>query len=288
MSDAILGEQLAESSDFIAAIDQGTTSTRCMIFDHHGAEVARHQLEHEQILPRAGWVEHNPVEIWERTASVLISVLNATNLSPKDIAALGITNQRETTLVWNRHTGRPYYNAIVWQDTRTDRIASALDRDGRGNLIRRSAGPAAGNLFLWRQAAVDPGKCRWSPRGRRERRRIVRHTGHLGVVESDRRAAGGVHVTDVTNASRTMLMDLETLDWDDELLSLFSIPRAMLPEIASSAPSEPYGVTLATGPVGGEVPITGVLGDQHAAMVGQVCLAPGEAKTPMGPAIFCC
>lgn len=138
MSDAILGEQLAESSDFIAAIDQGTTSTRCMIFDHHGAEVARHQLEHEQILPRAGWVEHNPVEIWERTASVLISVLNATNLSPKDIAALGITNQRETTLVWNRHTGRPYYNAIVWQDTRTDRIASALDRDGRGNLIRRA------------------------------------------------------------------------------------------------------------------------------------------------------
>lgn len=277
---------MAESSDFIAAIDQGTTSTRCMIFDHHGAEVARHQLEHEQILPRAGWVEHNPVEIWERTASVLISVLNATNLSPKDIAALGITNQRETTLVWNRHTGRPYYNAIVWQDTRTDRIASALDRDGRGNLIRRKAKPAAGNLFLWRQAAVDPGKCRWSPRGRRERRRIVRHTGHLGVVESDRRAAGGVHVTDVTNASRTMLMDLETLDWDDELLSLFSIPRAMLPEIASSAPSEPYGVTLATGPVGGEVPITGVLGDQHAAMVGQVCLAPGEAKNTYGTGNF--
>lgn len=160
MSDAILGEQLAESSDFIAAIDQGTTSTRCMIFDHHGAEVARHQLEHEQILPRAGWVEHNPVEIWERTASVLISVLNATNLSPKDIAALGITNQRETTLVWNRHTGRPYYNAIVWQDTRTDRIASALDRDGRGNLIRRKAGlpPAtyfSGGKLQWILENVD-------------------------------------------------------------------------------------------------------------------------------------
>lgn len=182
---------MAESSDFIAAIDQGTTSTRCMIFDHHGAEVARHQLEHEQILPRAGWVEHNPVEIWERTASVLISVLNATNLSPKDIAALGITNQRETTLVWNRHTGRPYYNAIVWQDTRTDRIASALDRDGRGNLIRRKAGLPPATYFSGGKLQWILEKCRWSPRGRRERRRIVRHTGHLGVVESDRRAAGG-------------------------------------------------------------------------------------------------
>jgi glycerol kinase len=127
-------------AEFVAAIDQGTTSTRYMIFDHDGAEVARHQLEHEQILPRAGWVEHDPVEIWERTSSVVMSVLNRANLSPEDIAALGITNQRETTLVWNRHTGRPYYNAIVWQDTRTDRIASALDRDGRGDVIRRKAG----------------------------------------------------------------------------------------------------------------------------------------------------
>ena len=122
---------------FVAAIDQGTTSTRAMIFDHDGAEVGRHQLEHEQIMPQAGWVEHNPVEIWERTASVLTSALNKTNLQAEDIAALGITNQRETTLVWNRHTGRPYYNAIVWQDTRTDRIATALDRDGRGDVSRQ-------------------------------------------------------------------------------------------------------------------------------------------------------
>jgi glycerol kinase len=120
---------LAESAEFIAAIDQGTTSTRCMIFDHDGAEVARHQLEHEQILPRAGWVEHDPVEIWERASSVLTSVLNRAKLTSKDLVALGITNQRETTLVWSRRTGRPYYNAIVWQDTRTDRIASALDRE---------------------------------------------------------------------------------------------------------------------------------------------------------------
>lgn len=131
---------MAEFAEFIAAIDQGTTSTRCMIFDHQGAEVARHQLEHEQILPRAGWVEHDPIEIWERTSSVLTSVLNRANLSAENLAALGITNQRETTLVWNRKTGRPYYNAIVWQDTRTDRIASALDRDGRGQVIRRKAG----------------------------------------------------------------------------------------------------------------------------------------------------
>lgn len=277
---------MAESSDFIAAIDQGTTSTRCMIFDHHGAEVARHQLEHEQILPRAGWVEHNPVEIWERTASVLISVLNATNLSPKDIAALGITNQRETTLVWNRHTGRPYYNAIVWQDTRTDRIASALDRDGRGNLIRRKAGlpPAtyfSGGKLQWILENVD------GVRAAAENGDALFGTPDTWVLWNlTGGPRGGVHVTDVTNASRTMLMDLETLDWDDELLSLFSIPRAMLPEIASSAPSEPYGVTLATGPVGGEVPITGVLGDQHAAMVGQVCLAPGEAKNTYGTGNF--
>lgn len=127
-------------ADFVAAIDQGTTSTRAMVFDHSGREIGRHQLEHEQILPRAGWVEHNPVEIWERTSSVLMSVLNSTKLQADDLAALGITNQRETALVWNKRTGRPYYNAIVWQDTRTDRIAAALDRDGHGDIIRNKAG----------------------------------------------------------------------------------------------------------------------------------------------------
>lgn len=153
-------DDVAQSPEFVASIDQGTTSTRCMIFDHDGAEVGRHQLEHEQILPRSGWVEHDPVEIWERTSSVLTSVLNRTNLGPNDIAALGITNQRETTLVWNRRTGRPYYNAIVWQDTRTDRIASALDRDGRGEVIRRKAGlpPAtyfSGGKLQWILENVD-------------------------------------------------------------------------------------------------------------------------------------
>src|ERR1700753_3533321 len=184
MMDTIAGgDQWAE---FVASIDQGTTSTRCMIFDCDGAEVGRHQLEHEQVLPQAGWVEHNPIEIWERTTSVLMSTLNATNLSSKDIVALGITNQRETTLVWNRRTGRPYYNAIVWQDTRTDRIASALDRDGRGDVIRHKAGFAPGDLFCRRQTAVDSRQRRGCARRGRERRRGFRHHRHLAVVESDR------------------------------------------------------------------------------------------------------
>jgi glycerol kinase len=275
--------QLAE---FIASIDQGTTSTRCMIFDHAGTEVGRHQLEHDQILPRAGWVEHNPIEIWERTTSVLMSALNATNLSADDIAALGITNQRETTLVWNRRTGRPYCNAIVWQDTRTDRIASALDRDGRGDVIRQKAGlqPAtyfSGGKLQWILENVD------GVRAAAERGDALFGTPDSWLLWNlTGGPRGGVHTTDVTNASRTMLMDLETLDWDEELLSFFGIPRAMLPSIAASSPREPYGVTRETGPLGGEVPITGILGDQHAAMVGQVCLDAGEAKNTYGTGNF--
>lgn len=272
--------------EFIAAIDQGTTSTRCVIFDHDGADVACHQLEHEQLLPRAGWVEHNPVEIWERTASVLTTSLNAAGLSSKDIAALGVANQRETTLVWDRNTGRPYYNAIVWQDTRTDRIASALDRDGRGDVIRSRAGLPPATYF-------SGGKLRWilenvdGVRAAAERGDAIFGTADTWVLWNlTGGTRGGVHVTDVTNASRTMLMDLETLDWDDELLAFFSVPRAMLPRIAPSSPRQPYGVTTKSGPLGGEVPITGVLGDQHAAMVGQVCLRPGEAKNTYGTGNF--
>jgi glycerol kinase len=273
-------------AELIAAIDQGTTSTRCMIFNHDGAEVARHQLEHEQILPRAGWVEHNPIEIWERTASVLMSVLNTNKFTAKDIAALGITNQRETTLVWDRRTGRPYYNAIVWQDTRTDRIATALDRDGRGDVIRRKAGlpPAtyfSGGKLQWILENVD------GVRAAAEKGDALFGTPDTWVLWNlTGGPRGGAHVTDVTNASRTMLMDLETLDWDDELLSFFSIPRAMLPAIEPSSAVQPYGVTLDRGPLGAEVPITGVVGDQHAAMVGQVCLDVGEAKNTYGTGNF--
>jgi glycerol kinase len=273
-------------ADFVASIDQGTTSTRCLIFDHSGGEVGRHQLEHEQIMPQAGWVEHNPIEIWERTTAVLMSALNAIHLSSKDIVALGITNQRETTLVWDRHTGRPYHNAIVWQDTRTDRIATALDRDGRGDVIRHKAGlpPAtyfSGGKLQWILDNVD------GVRAAAERGDAVFGTTDSWLLWNlTGGPRGGVHVTDVTNASRTMLMDLETLDWDDELLSFFGIPRQMLPDIVSSSPLQPYGVTAQTGPLGGEVPITGILGDQHAAMVGQVCFNPGEAKNTYGTGNF--
>ena len=273
-------------ADFVISVDQGTTSTRAMVFDHSGAEVGRHQLEHEQILPQAGWVEHNPVEIWERTASVLTSVLNKTNLQPADLAALGITNQRETALVWDRKTGRPYYNAIVWQDTRTDRIASALDRDGRGDVIRQKAGLPPATYF-------SGGKVQWildnvdGVREAAERGDAIFGTSDSWVVWNITGGPrGGVHVTDVTNASRTMLMNLETLDWDDELLSFFNIPRQMLPTIVPSSSPQPYGVTSDVGPIGGEIPVTGILGDQQAAMVGQVCLAPGEAKNTYGTGNF--
>ena len=272
--------------DFVAAIDQGTTSTRAMVFDHSGREVARHQLEHEQILPRAGWVEHNPVEIWERTGSVLQTALNKSKLSAQDVVALGITNQRETALVWDRKTGRPYYNAIVWQDTRTDRIASALDRDGRGDVIRQKAGlpPAtyfSGGKVQWILENVD------GVREAAERGDAIFGTCDTWVLWNlTGGTRGGVHITDVTNASRTMLMNLETLDWDDELLSFFDIPRQMLPAIASSSSPDAYGVTHPAGPLDIEIPLTGILGDQQAAMVGQVCLSAGEAKNTYGTGNF--
>ncbi len=269
-------------ADFIGAIDQGTTSTRFMLFDHSGAEVARHQLEHTQVLPRPGWVEHNPIEIWERTSAVVKTVLTARGLQPADLSALGLTNQRETTVVWNRRTGRPYGNAIVWQDTRTDRIAAALQRDERGDVIRHKSGLPPATYF-------SAGKLQWMLE-------------HIDGLRPDAEAGdaifgtidtwllwnltGGVHVTDVTNASRTMLMNLATLDWDDELLGFFGVPPEMLPRIMPSAAPQAYGVTSKTGPFGGEIPITGALGDQQAAMAGQVCFAPGEAKNTYGTGSF--
>ncbi|MBE1574134.1 glycerol kinase GlpK [Amycolatopsis roodepoortensis] len=273
-------------SDYIGAVDQGTTSTRFMIFDHGGNEIARHQLEHEQILPKPGWVEHDATEIWERTRSVIATALNKAKLTAADLASLGITNQRETTVVWNRRTGRPYCNAIVWQDTRTDRIASALEREGKGDVIRRKAGLPPATYF-------SGGKLQWileNVDGVRE----DAETGDALFGTTDTWLIwnltggpdGGVHVTDPTNASRTMLMDLETLEWDDELLSFFGVPKQMLPSIAPSSNNGRFGVTRADGPLGGEVAITGVLGDQQAATVGQVCFRPGEAKNTYGTGNF--
>ncbi len=270
--------------DYVAAVDQGTTSSRFMIFDHAGNEVGKHQLEHEQILPRAGWVEHNPLEIWERISAVTATALNRAGLSAADLAALGVTNQRETTVVWNPKTGRPYYNAIVWQDTRTDRIAAALDRDERGQVIRRKAGlpPAtyfSGGKIQWILENVD------GVRAAAERGEAVFGNTDCWVIWNLTGGVnGGQHVTDPTNASRTMLMNLETLDWDDELLGFFDIPRQMLPAIRPSSAPGGYGeVRLA--PVAG-VPLTGDLGDQQAATVGQVCFAPGEAKNTYGTGNF--
>lgn len=255
-----------------------------MIFDHEGNEVARHQLEHQQILPRPGWVEHDPVEIWERTRTVIAATLNATGLAARDLAALGIANQRETTVVWNRRTGVPYANAIVWQDTRTDHIASALERSGRGEVIRHKAGLPPATYF-------SGGKLKWLLDGDPRLRADAEHGDALfGTVDTwllwnlTGGTTGGVHVTDVTNASRTMLMDLRRLDWDDELCGFFGVPRAMLPRIVPSACA--YGVTSLRGPLGGEVLIGGVLGDQQAATMGQVCFAPGEAKNTYGTGNF--
>ena len=273
-------------ADFVAAVDQGTTSTRCMVFDHGGREIAKAQLEHEQHLPRAGWVEHDPVEIWQRTQESVHRALDAAGLSGTDLAGLGITNQRETAVVWDRRTGRPLHRAIVWQDTRTDRVAARLDADGRGAVIRRKAGIPPATYFsapkiAWILDHVDGA-----------RRAAEAGDALFGTTDSwvlwnlTGGPDGGVHRTDVTNASRTMLMDLESLDWDAELLSFLDIPRAMLPEIRPSADPQLFGSTRVQGPFGAEVPIGGVLGDQQAAMVGQVCLAPGEAKNTYGTGNF--
>jgi glycerol kinase len=273
-------------ADFVGAVDQGTTSTRFMIFDHSGNERGKFQLEHSQILPQAGWVEHNPVEIIERTHSVISSALDQAKLSASDLDSIGITNQRETAVVWNRKTGRPVYNAIVWQDTRTDRIATALDRDGRGDIIRAKNGlpPAtyfSGGKIQWILENVD------GARAAAERGELAfGNTDSWLVWNLTGGVNGGVHVTDVTNASRTMLFNLDTLDWDDELLGFFGVPRSMLPEIRPSSDPKFYGTTLASGPAGGEVPLAGILGDQQAAMVGQVCFAPGEAKNTYGTGNF--
>jgi glycerol kinase len=273
-------------ANYVGAVDQGTTSTRFMIFDHGGNEVGKHQLEHEQILPQAGWVEHDPVEIWERTRSVIQVGLQRSGISAEDLVAIGVTNQRETAVVWDPRSGKPYYNAIVWQDTRTDRIVNRLEREGKGDIIRRKAGLPPATYF-------SAGKVQWilenvdGVREAAERGEAVFGNIDTWVIWNLTGGAdGGAHVTDVTNASRTMLMNLETLDWDDELVSLFNIPRSMLPEIRPSSDRNFYGMSRANGPVGREVPICGDLGDQQAATVGQVCFSPGEAKNTYGTGNF--
>ncbi|GGN88647.1 glycerol kinase [Actinoplanes lobatus] len=258
---------------YIGALDQGTTSTRFMIFDRAGREIGRHQLEHRQIQPRSGWVEHDPAEIWENTLKCIEGALAGAGLTPADLAAIGITNQRETAVLWDRATGTAVAPAIVWQDTRTDYLVSALDPD----LIRERTGLPPATYF-------SATKIQWllehTPglRERAERGEVL-----FGTVDSWLiwNLTGGRHLTDVTNASRTMLMNLNDLDWDDELLRLFRIPRAMLPEIRSSA--EVYGTAEAVLP---GVPIAAAIGDQQAALFGQACFEPGEAKCTYGTGGF--
>jgi glycerol kinase len=262
---------------YVAAIDQGTTSTRCIIFDHAGQIVAVDQKEHLQIFPQPGWVEHDPAEIWERTQSVVRAALQKRDLTPADLVAVGITNQRETTVVWNRHTGRAYHHAIVWQDLRTDKICQELARDGGQDRFRDRCGlPLAtyfsGPKIAWLLEHV-PGL-----RADAERGDAIFGTLDTFLIWH---LTGGTHVTDVTNASRTMLMNLQTLDWDETLLAAMGIPRAMLPAIRPS--SEVYGT--AQGVLAG-VPVAGALGDQQAALMGQTCYTPGEAKNTYGTGCF--
>ena len=271
---------------YVGAVDQGTTSTRFMIFDHAGSEVARHQLEHKQILPQAGWVEHDPLEIYQRTCDTIERTLSQASLTAADLAAIGITNQRETTVVWNRLTGEPLYNAIVWQDTRTDRLMHRLEQDGAGETIRRKAGLPPATYF-------SGGKIQWILENVEGARAAAQKgTALFGNIDTwliwnlTGGTNGGAHITDVTNASRTMLFNLETLDWDDELLDLFNIPRSMLPTVRPSSDSNLYGMTHRSGPFKGEVPLCADLGDQQAATVGQVCFTPGEAKNTYGTGNF--
>src|SRR5215204_4426670 len=270
---------------YVGALDQGTTSTRFMIFDRGGNEVARHQLEHTQILPQPGWVEHDPLEIAARSDEVIARAMRNANIGAADLAAVGVTNQRETTIVWNPKTGRPWYNAIVWQDTRTDRIVNALS-EAQGQTIRSRTGlpPAtyfSGAKIQWILDNV-PGVREAAGRGEA----VFGNPDTWVIWHLTGGKDGGVHATDVTNASRTMLMRLETCEWDDELLRVFNIPRRMLPAIQASADLLAFGVTRRDGPFAGEVRVAGDLGDQQAATVGQVCTRPGEAKNTYGTGNF--
>jgi glycerol kinase len=267
--------------EYIAAIDQGTTSTRFILFDHSGNIAAMDQKEHRQIYPQPGWVEHDPLEIWERTREVIQAVLEKGGISPKDIAAVGITNQRETTVVWEKSTGRLLGNAVVWQDTRTDVICSELAREGGPDRLRPTTGLPLATYF-------SGPKIKWILDNLPGARRMA-GKGELLFGNIDTwllwNITGGLHVTDVTNASRTLLMNLRTLDWDGEALSLFGIPRAILPEIRSSA--EVYGrVGGKTGLLLEGIPVAGDLGDQQAALFGQACFNAGETKNTYGTGCF--
>ncbi len=275
---------MSRDEKYVGAVDQGTTSTRFFIFNHQGDAVSMHQLEHRQFYPRPGWVEHDPMEIQERMGAVIRKGMQRAGIGPEQLAAIGVTNQRETTVIWNPKTGKPYYPAIVWQDTRTENLCRELAADRGMDRFREKVGLPLATYF-------SGPKIRW----------ILDHVEGVADAAAAGEAVfgnidtwliwwltggpdGGVHVTDVTNASRTMLMNLKTLDWDPEMLAVMGIPRQMLPKIRSS--SEIYGYTRESGVLGGRVPVCGDLGDQQAALFGQTCFTPGEAKNTYGTGCF--
>ncbi len=273
-------------NQYIAAIDQGTTSTRCILFDRDATIVASAQKEHRQIYPQAGWVEHDPLEIWERTQEVIQQVIQTSRIQPSQIAAVGITNQRETTILWDANTGKPYYNALVWQDTRTKSICDELEKEGGQDRFRHQVGLPLATYF-------SAPKIKWLldhlPNLRKE---AIQGNVLFGNIDTwllwwlSGGPHKGVHVTDVTNASRTMLMNLKTLDWDDEILRIFDIPRNILPQILPSSPVQPYAFTSKDGPFSAEIPLAGDVGDQQAALIGQTCFDIGEAKNTYGTGCF--
>ncbi|BAS27071.1 glycerol kinase GlpK [Limnochorda pilosa] len=271
---------------YVGAIDQGTTSTRFMVFDREGRVVAAAQKEHRQIYPEPGWVEHDPLEIWERTQEVIREGLGRAGLTGEDLAALGLTNQRETIIVWDRRTGRPYTNALVWQDTRSNAICQELTAEGGPDRFRDRTGLPISTYF-------SGPKLRWTlEQVPGVRQAAERGEALFGTVDTwllwwlSGGPEGGVHVTDVTNASRTLLMNHATLDWDPEILAILGIPRAMLPAIRPSSDPDLYGTTRPDGPLAAAVPLAGALGDQQAALVGQAAFAPGDVKNTYGTGCF--
>jgi len=271
---------------YIGAIDQGTTSTRFLLVDRDGRIAAASQMEHRQAYPRPGWVEHDPEEIWRNTCAVIQETLKKASARGDDLEAIGITNQRETAVVWDATTGRPCHNAIVWQDTRTDSLCGRLaEGHGIDRFRPRTGLPLAtyfsGPKLLWLLENVS------GLRGSAEKGRV-----RFGTIDSwlawqlTGGPRGGAHVTDVTNASRTLLLDLERLDWAPEIVAALGIPESLLPEVRPSAVREGYGMTTVDGPLGARVPVAAMLGDQQAALFGQACYASGEAKNTYGTGCF--
>jgi len=273
-------------ASYIGALDLGTTSNRFILFDHQGQIAGVDQVEHKQIFPKPGWVEHDPLEIWDNSRRVIKGAMGKAGINGKEIAAIGITNQRETAVVWDRKTGKPFYNAIVWQCTRTDEICSALAKEGGQDRFRKKTGLPVATYF------AGP-KVKWILDNVPEARAAAeKGLALFGTIETwviwqlTGGAAGGAHVTDVSNASRTLIMDLDTLSWDDEILKILGIPRQMMPRIVPSIDKNTWGHTLREGPLGATVPVCGALGDQQAALVGQTCFGVGEAKNTYGTGCF--